>query len=36
MKVVVCEGCGGHAASVAGVGDMIDGLYMAEVSLSDG
>ena len=26
----------GHAASVVGVGNMHDGLYMAEVSLSGG
>jgi len=36
MEVVACEGCGGHAASVVGVGDMVDGLHMAEVSLSGG
>jgi len=35
MEVVVCEGYGGHAASVVGVGDIVDGLYMAEVFLTD-
>ena len=34
MKVVVCEDDGRHAASVVGMGDMIDGLNMAEVFLS--
>jgi len=26
MKIVICEGYGGHAASVMGVGDMVDEL----------
>jgi len=34
VKVVVCENDGRHAASVVGMGDMIDGLNMAEVFLS--
>jgi len=34
VKVVVCEDDGRHAASVVGMGDMIDGLNMAEVFLS--
>ena len=34
MKVVICEDDGRHAASVMGMGDMVDGLDMAEVSLS--
>jgi len=36
MEVVVCEGYEGHVTSVVGVGDMVDGLYMAEVFLSGG
>jgi len=34
VKVVICEDDGRHAASVVGMGDMIDGLNMAEVFLS--
>jgi len=34
VEVVICEYDGGHTASVVGMGDMVDGLYMAEVSLS--
>ena len=34
MEVVICEYDGGHTASVVEMGDMVDGLYMAEVSLS--
>jgi len=34
MKVVICEDHGRHTASVVGMGDMIDGLDMAEVFLS--
>jgi len=34
MEVVICEDDRRHAASVVGVGDMIDGLDMAEVSFS--
>ena len=34
MKVVICEDDRRHAASVVGMGDMVDGLDMAEVSLS--
>jgi len=34
MKVVICEDDRRHAASVVGMGDMVDGLDMAEVSFS--
>ena len=34
MKVVVHEGYGGHATSVMRMGNVVDGLDMAEVSLS--
>jgi len=34
VEVIICEYDGGHTASVVGVGDMVDGLYIAEVSLS--
>jgi len=34
MKVVICEDDRRHAAFVVGMGDMVDGLDMAEVSLS--
>jgi len=34
VEVVVCEGYGRHAASVMGMGNVVDGLDMAEVSLS--
>jgi len=34
MKVVICEDDRRHAASVVGMDDMVDGLDMAEVSLS--
>ena len=36
VEVVIGEYDGGHAASVVGMGDMVDGLYIAEVSLSGG
>ena len=36
MKIVVREGCGGHATSVMRMGDVVDGLDMAEVSLPSG
>jgi len=36
MKVVICEDDGRHAASMVGMGDMVDGLDMAEMSLSGG
>jgi len=34
VKVIVREGDGRHAASVMGMGNKVDGLYMAEVFLS--
>jgi len=34
MKVVICEDDGRHAASMVGMGDMVDGLDMTEVFLS--
>ena len=34
VEVVVCEGDGRHAASVMGMGNMVDGLDMAKVFLS--
>jgi len=34
MKVVICEDDRRHAASVVGMSNMVDGLDMAEVSLS--
>jgi len=34
VKVVVSEDDGRHAASVMGMGNMVDGLNMAEVFLS--
>ena len=34
VEVIVCEYNGRHAASVVGMGDMVDGLYMAEMSFS--
>jgi len=34
IKFVICEDDGRHAAFVMGMGDMVDGLDMAEVSLS--
>jgi len=34
MKVVICEDDGRHTTSVVGMGEMIDGLDMAEVFLS--
>jgi len=34
VEVVVCEDDGRHAASVMGMGNMVDGLNMAEVFLS--
>ena len=36
MEVVVCEYDGGHTSSVMGLGDVVDGLYVAEVFLSGG
>jgi len=34
MKFVICEDDGRYAASLVGMGDMVDGLDMAEVFLS--
>jgi len=34
VEVVVCKGDGRHAASVMGMGNMVDGLDMVEVFLS--
>ena len=34
VEVIICEDDRGHTASVVGMGDMVDGLYMAEVSFS--
>jgi len=34
MKVVICEDDRRHAVPVVGMGDMVDGLDMAEVSFS--
>jgi len=34
LEVIICEYNRRHTASVVGMGDMVDGLYMAEVSLS--
>jgi len=34
VEVIICEYNGGHMASVVGMGDVVDGLYMAEVSFS--
>jgi len=34
VEVIICEYNGGHTAFVVGMGDMVDGLYMAEVSFS--
>jgi len=34
MKVIICEDDRRHAAFVVGMGDMVDGLDMAEVSFS--
>jgi len=34
VEVVIHEYDGGHTTSVMGMSDMVDGLYMAEVSLS--
>ena len=34
MEVIICEYNGGHTASVVGMSDVVDGLYMAEVSFS--
>jgi len=34
MKVIVCEGDRRHAASVVGVGYVVDGLEVAEMFLS--
>jgi len=36
VEVVICEYDGWHTTSVVGMGHMVDGLYMAEVSLSGG
>jgi len=36
MKIVVCEGCEGHVTSVMRMGDVVDGLDMAEVSFLGG
>ena len=35
LKIIVCEGYGGHATSVMRMGYVVDGLDMAEVSLPD-
>jgi len=32
VEVIICESNGGHTASMVGMGDVVDGLYMAEVS----
>ena len=34
VEVIVCEYNGGHTSSMMGLSDMVDGLYMAEVSFS--
>jgi len=34
VKVIICEDDMRHTTSVVGMGDVVDGLYMAEVSLS--
>ena len=34
VEVVIREYNGGHTASVVGMSDMVDGLYMVKVSLS--
>jgi len=34
VKVIICEDGRRHTASVVGMGDMVNGLYMAEVSFS--
>ena len=34
LKIVACEGYGGHATSVMRMGDVFDGLDMPEVFLS--
>jgi len=34
VEVVICEYDGEHTTSVVGMSEMVDGLYMAEVSLS--
>jgi len=34
MEIIIREYDGGHTTSVMGMSDMVDGLYMAEVSLS--
>jgi len=34
VEVVICEHDGGHTSSVMGLGDVVDGLYVAEVFLS--
>ena len=34
MEVVICEDDRRHTASVVGMGDMVDGLDMADVSFS--
>jgi len=36
LKIVVREGYGGHATSMMRMGDVVDGLDMAEVSLPGG
>ena len=35
MKVIICEDDRRHTTSVVGMGDVVDGLDMAEVSFSD-
>jgi len=34
VEVIICEDDRRHTASVVGIGDVLDGLYMAEVSFS--
>jgi len=34
VEVVICEHDGGHTSSMMGLGDVVDGLYVAEVFLS--
>jgi len=34
VEVIIYEYNGGHTASVVGIGDMVDGLYMADMSFS--
>ena len=34
MKVIICEDDRRHTTSVVGMGDVVDGLYMVDVSFS--